>query len=81
MKLLYLINDKNESLDNLIKYKIFSDSSYQSVQKEFKKALNIIIEQEEKSNVDDILKGAGIHSVRTNYSTRMLKILYKLLRP
>ena len=77
MKILCLMNSSNnESLNNLLKHKIFSESSYQSVQKEFKKALNIIIEREEKCNIKNILKGAGIHSIRADYSTRTLKILH-----
>ena len=61
--------------NNIEKYlddKIFSNSSYQSAQKEFRKALKVMI------NTDEFpIKGAGLHSIRSDYSTRMLELIYR----
>ena len=93
-------NNNNEDVDKdiinkkVINLPIFSNSTYQSTQKEFKKALKIIVnsygknnneEEEEEDeeeegaaerNLNEVLKGAGIHSIRAEYSTRTLMNLY-----
>ena len=105
MKFLLHLNQYDEDDHHLHKYNqitekdilhkpIFSKSSYQSVLKEFNKALAIVVEAYSKINNDDddddnnntqenrkkitkdILKGAGIHSIRADYSTRTMFNLY-----
>ena len=82
----------NVKEEDILKKPIFSDSSYQSAQKEFKKALKNIVmkysssndndddeddDDDDKRDISKMLKGAGIHSIRADYSTRTLAHLYE----
>ena len=73
LKMLKLLcENKNKTVEDFLDIKIFSDSSYQACQKEFRKSLRAVIQQED---CDDILKGAGLHSIRSDYSTRCLSLV------
>ena len=84
MKILQLMQTQ-QTMKDILETKIFSKSTYQCAQKEFKKALKIIVRKFSNNNDDDenerdlskMLKGAGLHSIRADYSTRVLGILYK----
>lgn len=66
------IDDGNSEILNHLDDKIFSESSYQSAQKEFRKALKIVVGDNTFS-----IKGAGLHSIRSDYSTRALELVYQ----
>ena len=69
-----LCENKNKTVEDFLdSEKIFSDSSYQACQKEFRKCLRLVVMLEDDN--DDILKGAGLHSIRADYSTRCLGLL------
>ena len=71
-----LCENKNKTIEDFLDTeKIFSDSSYQACQKEFRKCLKVAVLLEDDS--DEILKGAGLHSIRADYSTRCLGLLTK----
>ena len=74
-KMFKLISEKNnKTIEELVdSEKIFSESSYQACQKEFRKCLAAAVD----NNNNDILKGAGLHSVRSDYSTRCLALVSK----
>ena len=73
-KMLTLISSHNgnvSEVNKFLNYHIFSQTSYQSTQKEFKAALGII------TNYDkEILKGAGLHSIRSDYITRAVGLIF-----
>lgn len=73
-KIMLKLTNNDYSYENISQYlddKLFSDSSYQAAQKEFKRAL--------KWAVGGVMyvKGAGLHSIRSDYSTRMLELIGK----
>ena len=82
MKILELLQ-RNKTFDEILQTPIFYKSQYQSTQKEFKKALKYIVRNYSSSNnnssrnIVEMLKGAGIHSIRADYSTRTLCNLFK----
>ena len=82
MKILELLQHRNKTFDEILRTPIFYKSQYQSTQKEFKKALKYIVRNyssnnESSRNIVEMLKGAGIHSIRADYSTRTLCNLFK----
>ena len=81
-KMMKELHSNNNNNDDVLNKKIFSNSSYQSVQKEFKKALKHVVRKQNynSNNISKIIKGAGIHSIRADYSTRTLRILCKMTR-
>ena len=69
------LEDIDDSDSEILKHlddRIFSESSYQSAQKEFRKALRIVISDDTFN-----IKGAGLHSIRSDYSTRALELVYQ----
>ena len=70
-KMLILISNQS-NVHEFLDCKIFSETSYQSTQKEFKSALKRITNDDK-----EILKGAGLHSIRSDYITRTLSLIYE----
>ena len=76
-KMLRILRENNKTRDNVSLYldtPIFPKSSYQSALKEFSKALK---KSNNISDEDITLKGAGLHSIRADFSTRALALLNK----
>ena len=71
----------SKSWDEILSTPLFHKSQYQSTQKTFKEALKHIVMKysniDNNRNIKQLLKGAGIHSIRTDYCTRMLSIIYQ----
>ena len=72
-----LCDHKNKIVEDFLdSEKIFSDSNYQACQKEFRKCLKAVLLPEDNSDdYNDVLKGAGLHSIRADFSTRCLGLL------
>lgn len=76
MKANHLVTREGLAPEDILDRTVFCGSTYQAAQKVFRKALIEITQRNNDFDVADDLKGAGLHSIRADYSTRMMQLLF-----